>query len=178
LLADDMFSGWGIRTLSANERRYNPLSYHNGSVWPHDNAIAAAGLARAGCHSGVHQVLDAMVQAASQLGSGSLPELFCGLGREPELGPVPYPVACHPQAWSAASAFSIVSSMLGLRIAGFEGRVKVDSPSLLEWLDWIRIDDLNVGGESISLRFERAHHAVGIEVIEKRGSSIGVDFPN
>lgn len=176
LLADDMFSGWGIRTLSANERRYNPLSYHNGSVWPHDNAIAVAGLARTRCDSGVHQILDAMVQAASQLGSGSLPELFCGLEREPERGPVPYPVACHPQAWSAASVFSILSSMLELRIAGFDRRVKVDSPSLPDWLDWVRIDGLNVGGESISLRFEHTHHAVGIEVIEKRGRYIGVDF--
>ncbi|MFZ2059781.1 MAG: glycogen debranching N-terminal domain-containing protein, partial [Candidatus Binatus sp.] len=91
LLADDMYSGWGIRTLSGREKRYNPMSYHNGSVWPHDNAMAALGLARACDHTGVLKVLEGLFDASEQLNTSSLPELFCGFRREIGLGPVPYP---------------------------------------------------------------------------------------
>jgi glycogen debranching enzyme len=98
LLGDDMCSGWGIRTLGANERRYNPMSYHNGSVWPHDNAIAALGLARYGNRVGALSILEGLFDAAVQMKTPSLPELFCGFQREPRLGPIPYPVACYPQA--------------------------------------------------------------------------------
>jgi glycogen debranching enzyme len=176
LLGPEMFSGWGVRTLASNEQRYNPMSYHNGSIWPHDNAIAAAGLARAGDHIGVHRILEGMVAASTQLKTGSLPELFCGLAREPSLEPVPYPVACHPQAWSAASIFLVLSSMLGLEVSGYDQQIKVISPSMPDWLDWIKIENLNTGGEMISLRFERAQHAVGIEVLERRGASVDIQF--
>ncbi len=176
LLCPEMFSGWGVRTLASNERRYNPMSYHNGSVWPHDNAIAAAGLARAGNHIGVHRILEGMVAAATQLKTGSLPELFCGLEREPSLEPVPYPVACQPQAWSAASIFLILSSMLGLQVAGYGQQIKVISPSMPDWLDWIKIEHLKTDSETISLRFERTKHTVGIEVLEKRGTSVDIQF--
>ncbi|HKD69718.1 MAG TPA: glycogen debranching N-terminal domain-containing protein [Candidatus Binataceae bacterium] len=177
LLFPEMFSGWGVRTLARNERRYNPMSYHNGSVWPHDNAFAAAGLARAGEHKGVHQILEGLVQAAVHLKTGSLPELFCGLPRQPGLEPVPYPVACQPQAWSAASIFLVLSSMLGLQVAGRERQINVISPSMPEWLDWIKIENLKTGGdESVSVAFERTEHAVGIEVLEKRGASVDIKF--
>lgn len=109
LMSEEMFTGWGVRTLSSRERRYNPMSYHNGPVWPHDNAIAAAGLARIKCREGVLRILESLLQAGAQLKTGSLPELFCGFPRDDRLGPVPYPVACHPQAWSAASVFMIVT---------------------------------------------------------------------
>ena len=176
LLVPEMFSGWGVRTLASNEQRYNPMSYHNGSIWPHDNAIAAMGLARAGNHHGIHRILEGMVAAATQLKTGSLPELFCGLPREPGLDPVPYPVACHPQAWSAASIFLVLSSMLGLQVAGYDQQLKVISPSMPEWLDWIKIENLKTGGEMVSLRFERTQHAVGIEVLEKRDASVDIQF--
>jgi glycogen debranching enzyme len=176
LLVPEMFSGWGVRTLASNERRYNPMSYHNGSVWPHDNAIAAAGLARAGRHTGIHQILEGMVQTATHLRTGSLPELFCGLVRSPGLEPVPYPVACQPQAWSAASIFLILSSMLGLQIAGHQHQINVMSPTMPEWLDWIKIENLKTGGETISIVFERSEHAVGIEVLEKRAASVDIKF--
>ncbi len=133
LLADDMYSGWGIRTLSGKERRYNPMSYHNGSVWPHDNAMAALGLARAGDYVGVVKVVEGLFDACEQLNTSSLPELFCGFRRETGLGPVPYPVACYPQAWSAASVFMLLQAMLGMRVLGFERRVVFDThliPSL------------------------------------------------
>jgi glycogen debranching enzyme len=176
LMVPEMFSGWGLRTLASNERRYNPISYHNGSVWPHDNAIAAAGLARAGRHAGIHQILEGMVQAATHLRTGSLPELFCGLPRQPGLEPVPYPVACQPQAWSAASIFLILSSMLGLQIAGREQQINIISPTMPEWLDWIKIENLKAGGESLSIMFERTEHTVGIEVLEKRAASVDIRF--
>ena len=171
LLGDEMFSGWGIRTLSTNERRYNPMSYHNGSVWPHDNAIAAMGLAQYGNRAGALRILEGLFDAAVHLETASLPELFCGFPREPRLGPVPYPVACYPQAWSAASVFMILQALLGLEVMGFERRVSIDSPTIPPWLEWLRIEDLKVGDSSVSLFPRRAGDGdVVTEVFERRGS--------
>ncbi|HVA80725.1 MAG TPA: amylo-alpha-1,6-glucosidase, partial [Candidatus Binataceae bacterium] len=167
LLAPDMFSGWGVRTLSANERRYNPMSYHNGSVWPHDNALAAMALGRSGNRPGVIKILEALFDAGVRLRIGSLPELLCGFERSPEIGPVPYPTACHPQAWSAASVFAIVQSMLGLSVLGAEKRVTIESPALPPWLEWLKIEDLRVGAETISLLLRRTDGAVAVEVLAK-----------
>jgi glycogen debranching enzyme len=171
LLGDEMFSGWGIRTLSTNERRYNPMSYHNGSVWPHDNAIAAMGLAQYGNRAGALRILEGLFDAAVHLETASLPELFCGFPREPRLGPVPYPVACYPQAWSAASVFMILQALLGLEVMGFERRVSINSPTIPPWLEWLRIEDLKVGDSSVSLFPRRAGDGdVVTEVFERRGS--------
>ncbi|HZC45244.1 MAG TPA: amylo-alpha-1,6-glucosidase, partial [Candidatus Acidoferrum sp.] len=167
LLADDMYSGWGIRTLSRNEKRYNPMSYHNGSVWPHDNAIAALGLARAGDQTGAVKVLEGLFHASEQLNTSSLPELFCGFRRETGLGPVPYPVACYPQAWSAASIFMILQAMLGIRVLGFERRVVFDTHLIPSWLDWLRIDGLKVGDGRLSFVLRRSPNGAAIEVMEK-----------
>ncbi len=169
LLADDMYSGWGIRTLSGKEKRYNPMSYHNGSVWPHDNAMAAIGLARAGDHAGVLKVLAGLFEASEKLSSSSLPELFCGFRRETGLGPVPYPVACYPQAWSAASVFMILQAMLGMRVLGFERRVLFDSHLIPSWLDWLSIDGLSVGAGRVSFVLRRSPNGAAIEVKEKSG---------
>ena len=171
LLGDEMFSGWGIRTLSTNERRYNPMSYHNGSVWPHGNAIAAIGLAQYGNRAGALRIFEVLFDAAVHLETASLPELFCGFPREPRLGPVPYPVACYPQAWSAASVFLILQALLGLEVKGFERRVSIDSPTIPPWLEWLRIEDLKVGDSSISLFPRRAGDGgVVTEVLERKGS--------
>jgi glycogen debranching enzyme len=170
LLADDMFSGWGTRTLGANERRYNPMSYHNGSVWPHDNAIAALGHARAGNNAGVLKILDSLFDASEQLdGNGSLPELFCGFPRELHRGPVPYPVACNPQAWSAASVFMIMQAMLGLEISGIDKKVIFNSPTLPQWLDWLRIDDLKVGDGQVSFLIRRTTNQAAVEIVDRQG---------
>jgi glycogen debranching enzyme len=170
LLADEMFSGWGMRTLGANERRYNPMSYHNGSVWPHDNAIAAMGLARYGNRRGALRILQGLFDAAVRMETASLPELFCGFPREPRPGPVPYPVACYPQAWSAASVFMILQGILGLEVRGFEQRVVIDSPKIPAWLDWLRIEDLKVGDSFVSLFLRCTEDKVITEVLDKRGS--------
>jgi len=171
LLRDDMFTGWGIRTLSDSERRYNPMSYHNGSVWPHDNAIAALGLARCGNRTGVIRILEGLLDAAVSFRGGSLPELFCGFHREPHLGPVPYPVACHPQAWSAASVFLILQAILGMRIQGFENSVTIETPVLPSWLDWIKLENLKVGQGTVSLSFRRMPtNAAAVEVLSRQGA--------
>jgi glycogen debranching enzyme len=169
LLADDMYSGWGIRTLSGKEQRYNPMSYHNGSVWPHDNAMAALGLARAGDYAGVVKVVEGLFDACEQLNTSSLPELFCGFRREAGLGPVPYPVACYPQAWSAASVFMLLQAMLGMRVLGFERRVVFDTHLIPAWLDWLSIDGLKVGDGSVSFVLRRSPNGAAIEVKEKSG---------
>jgi glycogen debranching enzyme len=175
LLADDMYSGWGIRTLSRNEKRYNPMSYHNGSVWPHDNAIAALGLAQAGDHAGVVKVLEGLFDASVQFNSASLPELFCGFRREVGLGPVPYPVACYPQAWSAASIFLILQAMLGMRVYGFERRVVFGTHLIPSWLDWMSIDGLKVGDGRVSFVLRRSQSGAAIEVKEK-SSGVSVEL--
>ncbi|MGH7001482.1 MAG: amylo-alpha-1,6-glucosidase [Stellaceae bacterium] len=170
LLADDMFSGWGLRTFGAGERRYNPMSYHNGSVWPHDNGLAAMGLARYGNRAGALRILEGLFDASVRLGGGSLPELFCGFPREQRLGPVPYPVACHPQAWSAASVFMILQAVMGLHINGFEKRVVVDTPVIPPWLESITVEDLRVADGAVSFVLRRTLKTATLEVLSRRGS--------
>ncbi len=169
LMADDMFTGWGLRTLSAREKRYNPMSYHNGSVWPHDNALAAAGLARFKRHRSAIRILEGLLHAAGELKTGSLPELFCGYPRDERLGPVPYPVACHPQAWSAASIFMIVQALLGIDVLALEHKLIIDSPVMPEWLDWIKIEGLKVGDGEVSLIARRVPEGTSVSIIERRG---------
>lgn len=170
LIADDMFSGWGIRTLSAGAQRYNPMSYHNGSVWPHDNGIAALGLAQIPGRAGVLKVFDGMLDAAVHLNAGSLPELFCGFPREPRLGPVPYPVACHPQAWAAASVLMILQAMLGLDIDGFERRLTIESPVIPAATEWLLLDGLRVGAGKASILVRNTTTGATAEVTGKTGA--------
>jgi glycogen debranching enzyme len=170
LFEDKMFSGWGLRTLGANERRYNPMSYHNGSVWPHDCALAAMGLARYGYRAAALRILGGLFDASINIGTGSLPELFCGFPREPQLGPVPYPVACYPQAWSAASLFMILQAVMGIEVNGRDRRLTIDSPTIPPWLNWLRMDNLQVGDGSVSVMLQRASDgASATEILEKSG---------
>ena len=169
LMADDMFSGWGVRTLSTNARRYNPMSYHNGSVWPHDNAIAALGLARIPGRDGALAIMRGMFDAAIDLRGGSLPELFCGFPREARLGPVPYPVACHPQAWAAASVMMMLQAILGLHIDGFDGRLVIDSPVLPDGLGALSIAGMRVGAGAASFTVRGSSKGATVEITEKRG---------
>jgi glycogen debranching enzyme len=171
LLADDMFSGWGIRTLSDRERRFNPMSYHNGSVWPHDNAMAAWGLSCIGKTEGAVKIMTGLFDGAAGLNNESLPELFCGFAREPNLGPVPYPVACHPQAWSAASVFLLLQSILGMQVYGAERRLVLRAPVIPEWLEWVKFDNLRVGKSKLSFIARRGRNGASIEVLEKQGQA-------
>ncbi|HEY1850666.1 MAG TPA: amylo-alpha-1,6-glucosidase [Candidatus Binataceae bacterium] len=177
LMAGDMFSGWGVRTLSAKERRYNPMSYHNGSVWPHDNALAAVGLARIAGRAGSLSILGGMFDSAVELHGGSLPELFCGFTREARLGPVPYPVACHPQAWAAASVMMMLQGILGLHVDGFGRRLVIESPVLPEGMGSLSINGIQVGDGSASFTVQGSPNGATVAVTDKRGP-ISVEVKN
>jgi glycogen debranching enzyme len=169
LLAPDSFSGWGVRTVAACEVRYNPLSYHNGSVWPHDNALIAAGLARYTLKEGVVRVLKGLFDASLFLDLHRLPELFCGFPRRPGEGPTLYPVACAPQAWSAASVFLLLQACLGLTVRAAESQVRFFHPLLPECLREVQIRNLRVGQGSVDLLLIRHGHDVGINVVRREG---------
>ena len=169
LFAEDFYSGWGIRTLATGEARYNPLSYHNGSVWPHDNALIAAGLARYGFKNLAGKILLALMDVSSNLELHRLPELFCGLDRREGEGPTLYPVACAPQAWAAAAPFMLIQSCLGLSVQGAHNRVVFTRPALPEGIPHLSIRGLRVGEASVDLLFEREFDSVRVQVLEKQG---------
>jgi glycogen debranching enzyme len=149
-----MFTGWGVRTLSRAAGRYNPVSYHNGSVWPHDTAIVAAGLARYGFTDHAQRIAEGLLEAAEQF-DGRLPELFCGFTRAPSEAPIAYPVACLPQAWSSGSVFMTMQSCLGLEIDGVHGEIQVTRPRLPIGIDHLTIRRLSVGSNQVDLSFQR-----------------------
>ena len=150
-----MFSGWGIRTVAANELRYNPMSYHNGSVWPHDNALIACGMARYGLTEAVLKILTGFLEASIFLDTSRMPELFCGFQRRAGEGPTLYPVAFARQSWAAASVFMLLQASLGLHIDAPRRQVRFTGPALPEWLRKISVDNLKVGNASIDLSLER-----------------------
>jgi glycogen debranching enzyme len=156
LMRDDMFSGWGIRTLSADERRYNPIGYHRGTVWPHDNALAAAGFARYGCGADAARITGGIVDAADCFDHSRLPEVFGGFSRSEFPVPVHYPVACHPQAWAAGAVPFMVTSLLGLEPDAFGGRLRIRHPQLPPSVGRIEVRRLRVGSASVSVTFARA----------------------
>jgi glycogen debranching enzyme len=169
LLSDDLFSGWGIRTVSASEVRYNPISYHNGSVWPHDNAIIACGLGRYGRRDLVTKVLAGLFDAALFLDQRRLPELLCGFRRRPGEGPTRYPVACSPQAWASGAVFMLIQASLGLSIHAVEKKICLTYPCLPEFVPEIRLKNLRVGDASVDLRLERQPYGVGTTVLRRDG---------
>jgi glycogen debranching enzyme len=155
LLSGDFLTGWGLRTLAASAVRFNPMSYHNGSVWPHDTAICAAGLARYGHQAGASQVLEDLFRAATKFNM-RLPELFCGFPRRPGEPPVAYPVACMPQAWAAGSVFMLLQASLGLSIDGWAGRVRLHQPRLPQGVDRLSLTGLDLGRRTVDLVLSRA----------------------
>jgi len=160
LLGQEFCSGWGIRTLPQGEPRYNPMSYHNGSIWPHDTAICAAGIARYGGRRDVVRLIADLFEAANQF-SMRLPELFCGFAREAGQGPVLYPVACLPQAWASGCIFMLLQAVLGIRIDGAAREVHIDRPQLPEGIESLRLCELPVGNGHIDIEFHRLGDEVG-----------------
>ncbi len=169
LMGNDFFSGWGLRTVAASEVRYNPMSYHNGSVWPHDNAIAAYGLARYGFKRSAANLLIGLFEASHHVELHRLPELFCGFPRRPGKGPTPYPVACSPQAWASASVFLLLQACLGLSIRQSESRIYFHHPLLPDCLQEVHIKNLKVGQASVDLTLQRYAQDVGIQVTRREG---------
>jgi glycogen debranching enzyme len=170
LMADDMFTGWGIRTLSNRERRYNPIGYHIGTVWPHDNSLIAAGFRRFGFAEEACRVFQGVVEAASRFPHSRLPEVFAGFSRDEFPVPVRYPVACHPQAWAAGSVPFLVETLLGLQPDAFERRLRVVDPVLPESVHYLELHRMRVGPAHVSLRFERSRDgAVSVDVLKREG---------
>jgi glycogen debranching enzyme len=154
LLSAAFDSGWGVRTLATGEARFNPMSYHNGSVWPHDTAMSAMGMSRYGERAGVVRLMSGLFETAASF-EMRLPELFCGFPRMAGEPPVAYPVACLPQAWAAGSVFMMLQACLGLRIDALRGRVEIVDPHLPHGIDRLWVEGLRVGDERIDLMFER-----------------------
>jgi glycogen debranching enzyme len=171
LLADDLFTGWGLRTLSARERLYNPMSYHNGSVWPHDTALAAVGLARYGLVEPFLTLTTALFQAVHHVEGARLPELFCGFPRAAGHGPTRYPVACSPQAWAAGVVFHLVSAMLGFDADATENRLTLHRPRLPAWLGWLEVRGLRLAKSRLDLRVTRGRDGAAVELLARTGDA-------
>jgi glycogen debranching enzyme len=174
LLGAGMWSGWGIRTLGQGQPAYNPLSYHNGTVWPHDNAIAAMGMSHYGMTREAAQVLQAQWDAAQHFRQQRLPELFCGLARDAGAFPVHYPVACSPQAWSSAAWFLFIRAALGLAPDAQRRTLHVVSPRLPGFLEELTLEGLRVGAARATLRFTRGRNAVFMEVLDVERGPLNV----
>ena len=171
LAGREFFSGWGIRTISARERRFNPASYHNGSIWPHDNALIALGLAKYGHSTQVTQLTQAILDAAAHLELRRLPELFSGSHRRRSKGPVLYPVACAPQAWAAATPFALLQACLDLQIDASQKIVHLRHPRLPASVDCLCIRNLSVGDARLDLLLRRHGEDVAVNVLRKDGEA-------
>ena len=169
LLRPHFFTGWGIRTIALNEARYNPMSYHNGSIWPHDNALIALGLARYGLKHCVEHVFKGLFDAATYMDLRRLPELFCGFRREKHRGPTLYPVACAPQAWASATPFTLLEASLGLEFDAERSEIRLRNPRLPAFLNEVILRELQLGSSTIDLRIRRHGDDVSMEVLRRRG---------
>jgi glycogen debranching enzyme len=169
LLTSDFFTGWGVRTVATGEARYNPLSYHNGSVWPHDNALIASGLAKYGYKQLAGQILLGLLDASNMVELHRLPELFCGLERRQGEGPTLYPVACSPQAWAAGALFLVLQACLGISLDDKGKHIVFDRPYLPDGIPQLWIKNLGAGTGSVDLLLDRQRDTVGVQVLEKRG---------
>jgi glycogen debranching enzyme len=174
LLSPVAFSGWGVRTVAEGEARYNPMSYHNGSIWPHDNALIAEGFGRYRLRDHTLRLFKGMFSAAMHLPQPRLPELFCGFPRRPGQGPTAYPVACLPQAWSSAAVFMLIKACLGLRVDGINRRVLFDRPRLPPELKYLDIRQLGIGEGRLSLLLTAARRDTDIAVRQRHGEPVQV----
>jgi len=168
LLSRDAFSGWGIRTLNASERRYNPMSYHNGSVWPHDNGLIAFGFAHYGLKEEVLKIFGGQFDALRYV-EMRLPELFCGFARRISSGPTLYPVACAPQAWASGTPLMLLQACLGLMVDGSHNEIRFERPLLPPFIDDIRIRNLRLGESTIDLLLQRHGRDVVVDILSRTG---------
>jgi glycogen debranching enzyme len=170
LLEPRFFSGWGIRTIARGEARYNPMSYHNGTIWPHDNALIALGFARYGFARHVNQVFRSLFEAASYMELRRLPELFCGFQRGRNRGPTFYPVACSPQAWASAAPFLLLQASLGITFEPGRKAIRLRDPMLPDFLDEVRLRNLRIDDVSADLLIRRRGSSVLVDVLQREGS--------
>src|SRR5712672_3667251 len=169
LMRPHFFAGWGIRTVAIGEERYNPMSYHDGSIWPHDNALIALGLSHYGLKHSVAHLFKALFDAATYMDLRRLPELFCGFRRERRRGPTLYPVACAPQAWASATPFTLLEAALGLEFDVLRGEIRLRNPRLPAFLNEVILRELQLGPSSVDLVVRRHGDEVSLEVLRTRG---------
>jgi glycogen debranching enzyme len=174
LLSPQSWSGWGVRTLAKGQAAYNPLSYHNGTVWPHDNAMAAMGMASYGMTRSAGRVFNGLWDASQTFRHQRLPELFCGLDRQPGQFPVNYPVACSPQAWASAAPFLLLRASLGIFPDAPRRALFIASPALPEWLDALTLERLRIGQARVTLHFTRDRTGTFVTLGEVEGGPIKV----
>lgn len=168
LMKPDMYSGWGIRTMSDKEVAYNPMSYHNGTVWPHDNAIIGYGMRQVGSFEYLKTLVDDLFEAALHFTHFRLPELFCGFTRRGKAGPAQYPIACDPQAWSVGTFFLLLRAVLGIKCRGNE--IYITDPHLPEFLNTLRLENMRVGTGVASLDFTRRQDKTYCSVVGTKGN--------
>jgi glycogen debranching enzyme len=169
MLSPAFFSGWGIRTIVTGERRYNPMSYHNGSVWPHDNAMIAFGSLRSANKALPLRILSGLLDLSTQTNLHQLPELICGFSRRPGKGPTLYPVACAPQAWAAGAVFMVLQACLGIEVRALESRVYFHHSALPENIKQLIIRNLRMGNASVDLSLQRYSETVGVDILNRTG---------
>jgi glycogen debranching enzyme len=169
LMNPSSFNGWGVRTIAEGEARYNPMSYHNGSIWPHDSAMVAAGLARYGDRKHAMDIMTGLFNASIKLDLQRLPELFCGFDKLRGQGPTLYPVACVPQAWSSGAVFQLLQSCLGMTFSAEKPQLSFHHPVLPDYLHHLEIKNLQFANGVLDLAFFRHPRDVGVNVLRKEG---------
>lgn len=169
LLSKQMFSGWGIRTLAEGEARYNPMAYHNGSVWPHDNAMITQGLAKYGHIDEALMILQSHFDLSKYIGRHRLPELVCGFPRTERSGPTHYPVACSPQAWAAGAVFMMLAATWGMDVDALQGKLTFRNPRIPREITRFTIERLKVGNAELDLVIQRHRHDVSVNVLRRVG---------
>jgi glycogen debranching enzyme len=174
LLSPSIFGGWGIRTVASSAARYNPMSYHNGSVWPHDNGMIAMGLARYGQKQAACEIFSALFDAASYMDLRRLPELFCGFVRRQRNAPTQYPVACSPQAWASATPLCLLQATLGLELFDGSREVAFYRPVLPPFIDELHLRNLRLSGGSVDVMLHRYGDGVAATVTRRDGDVVVV----
>jgi glycogen debranching enzyme len=171
LFSREGFSGWGVRTLASSERRFNPMSYHNGSIWPHDNAMIALGLGRYAHKAEAVRIFQALFEATQYMDVSRLPELFCGFKRRQNKGPTLYPVACSPQAWASGAPFMLLQACLGVSCHHTKREICFDRPMLPPFLDEVRISNMRLRDASLDLILQRHGNEVSVNVVRRHGDA-------
>jgi glycogen debranching enzyme len=170
MISADFFSGWGVRTIAQGEPRYNPMSYHNGSIWPHDNSFIALGLAQYGLKEHADKLFEAVFAAASYMDLRRLPELHCGFRRRRGAGPTLYPVACSPQAWASGALFLMIQAALGIEFAPEAGEIRFRNPRLPSSFNGIVLRHLGMSGAEVDIELRRSGAHVSMRVLRNSGA--------
>jgi glycogen debranching enzyme len=168
-MTPEMFSGWGVRTLAADAPRFNPMSYHNGSVWPHDNALIALGLAHYGLKRGASAIFEGLFEAAGHMEMMRFPELFCGFPRRRGTAPTLYPVACSPQAWACVVPFALLQACLGLDLCYAKREIRFHNPQLPKFMEELHIDDLELADARVNLHLRRRGANTEVAIVSRKG---------